>query len=756
MNLLKISRCLFAIVTAVAVSVVYQVDASASEKSKRNDSILYDDLSITGQFVELLGDLPVKFQEYREVVSGPQAQNEILMTGSPDSPLYCYLEGFDLFRRDQSVFVEAGEAGKYKVAFKFDQIPHNYSWDARTIEQNISTGNYVVDNGVRTALQGMAAAAQANQIRALEPNFIDRDLDVQRYRYDWSVSARISEALQAELTAGFENREGSRKKGTGTYMRTGDTFEVRGIELPEPVKYQTLDFGARLTYAAPKSVTSLDWALSYFHNEVKALEWDNPFRITDSAATGAAGANNRGNFAQGRAGLYPDNIANTITLSQACTLPYKTNLTGSFSYGIYLQDQNFSPYTSNSAINALAGFIVTNTSNLPRGSLGGIANVISQNLTIINRAIDHLKAKAYMNFYDYIDNTPGITLPGYAAYGDSYWLTSITNDPIARLRASYLDLKTGINLDYELTKNVSLNTGYEYKYRNLKNRQVSDINENTFKNGIEIRPWSPMKIEGSYSYGWRRYEGGYIYHREMPDARMFDVANKNRNQVDARIEVTPSQRLILGASGMWRRDDYKAAYGLKNSENMNLSFDVEYTPTDKLSIYTYYSSDNGTFDIASIAKSGAPNSTWPISNTWFSNTTENTNSLGAGMSYSVIPDRASVDLGYSFSMALQKIVNSNLVPNPVSPLVATTYEWPAVRSDLQEVKVQVKYKIHKNLEFRAYYNMELYNMNDFAWDSLQPYLQGQTAENSTQYLWLNSRYSDYAAHVFGVTLKYVF
>lgn len=756
MNLSKIFKCLFAVVTAAAVSIVYQAGISAAEKAQFNDYILYDDLSITGQFVELYGDRPTKFNEYRDVVTGPQGQNEILMVGSTGSPIYGYVEGFDVLRRDQSVLVEFGKLGSYKAAFEFNQIPHNFSRSARTIEQDITTGTYVVDNGIQNELQGMSAANQADRISLLTPEFTERDLDVKRTRYNWNLNAWLSDALHMDLKAGLEDREGLRKKGTGTYMRTGDTFEIRGIELPEPVKYQTLDFGARLTYAAPKSVTSLDWALSYFRNSVDALLWDNPFRITPGAATGSAGGSNRGNFVVGRTGLYPDNIANTITLSQSWTLPYKTTLTDFLSYGIYLQDESFLPYTSNSAINPIARITVDDTSNLPQSSLNGLANVISSGFTVTNRAIDHLKAKAYANVYDYIDNTESITFPGYAAFGDSFWLPEITSESITTHPPSYVDLKTGIDLDYELTKQISLNSTSQYKYRNLKNRQVSDINEYIFKNGIEVRPCAPVKMEGFYTFSWRRFAGDYIFHREAPDARMFDMADRNRNQLNARVELAPSQKLTLGANGMWRRDDHKAAYGLRRNESTNLSLDTEYAPNDKCSIYTYYSYDRGAFNIASIAKSGAPNPTWPISNTWFSDTTENTNTVGTGVRYSFIPDRLSVDLDYSFSLGLQKIVNSNLVPNPVSPLVATAYEWPAVHSDWQEFKVQMNYKIHRNLEFKAYYNLEVYNLNDFAWNEMAPYMQGATADNSTQYLWLDARYDDYVAHVFGVVLRYIF
>ncbi len=721
------------------------------EMPKFDYALMYDDVAMTAQFVELRGDRPIKFQEFREVVSGPQAEQEILFAGAKDSAAYGYFEGEHLFRRDQSVLVEWGKAGKYKASFEFNQIPHRFAQRARTIEQDPEKGLYTVDAGTRARLQSTSAANQPNVVKDLLPTFTERDLEIDRDQYKWNASVWLNENVEVALTSQFENRSGLRKKGTGTYIRSGETFEIRGIELPEPVEYQTLDIGASLTYAVPKSVTNLSWDMSYFHNRVDSLTWNNPFRVTDSLATGSGGGNNRGNFIQGRVALYPDNIANTVTLSQAWTLPCKTRFTGSMSYGAYVQNDSFLPYSTNTAISPLAGFDVTNTSTLPQQDLDGLASVFAQNATLTNTAIEKLKAQAVYRLYGYFNSSDSVAFPGYAAYGDSYWLTNITNDPITNHPPSFLELTLGPKLEYELTKQVSLESEYDFKYKNLTARQVPDTTENTFKNGLTIRPCTPIKLEGSYAFGWRDFGGDYFSHREFSQLRMYDQADRDRHQLQTRLEITPNPQVTVGFAGNWRYDDYKLAYGLKHNADASFSFDGQYTPSEKLNLYTYYSKDHGIFDMISLAKTNS----YDTANTWYSNTKEDTHTFGLGTRYEVLPEKLVTDLGWSFSFAEQKIINTNAV-TPSNPTSALALAWPDTRSFWQEAKIQVRCKVHRNLELKAYYTFEIYDLNDFAWDLLQPYLQGQLIDNATQYLWLDSRYSDYTAHVFGFSIRYLF
>src|SRR3989338_7357450 len=111
------------------------------ELPKFNYELLYDDVAMTAQFVDVIGERATKFQEYREVVSGPQASREILMAAIPGTTQYGYFQGFDLFRRDRSVFLEFGKLGRYKGSFDFNQIPHRFSENSRTIERDFAKGD---------------------------------------------------------------------------------------------------------------------------------------------------------------------------------------------------------------------------------------------------------------------------------------------------------------------------------------------------------------------------------------------------------------------------------------------------------------------------------------------------------------------------------------------------------------------------------------------------------------------------------------
>src|SRR5262249_17541530 len=140
-----------------------------------------------------------------------------------------------------------------------------------------------------------------------------------------------------------ENQNGTRP--IGTILNSSPSASATagfGEELPEPIDYWTNLFLAGIEYGHRSLVVQGGYTGSYFNNNIPALTWDNPFRLTNEQIT---------NPLSGRMALYPDNHANYLNFAAGTDLTKYLHVTASISPGWLRQDQAFLPYTTNTAIN---------------------------------------------------------------------------------------------------------------------------------------------------------------------------------------------------------------------------------------------------------------------------------------------------------------------------------------------------------------------------------------------------------------------
>ena len=107
--------------------------------------------------------------------------------------------------------------------------------------------------------------------------------------------------------------------------------------------------------------------------------------------------------------LYPDNQAQTFTVDGGVTLPLNTRVMGSLSYGWWLQNQSFIPYTANSALPS---------QRLPQSSLGGDVQPFFANATIVSNPIEPLELRGTYSYYDYNNENPAITFKNITSLND--------------------------------------------------------------------------------------------------------------------------------------------------------------------------------------------------------------------------------------------------------------------------------------------------------------------------------------------------
>jgi hypothetical protein len=138
---------------------------------------------------------------------------------------------------------------------------------------------------------------------------------------------------------------------------------------------------------------------------------------------------------------------------------------------------------------------------------------------------------------------------------------------------------------------------------------------------------------------------------------------------------------------------------------------------------------------------------YPAENYWNSDIYERVNTVGAGATAQLVPDRLTLDASYNFSYSDIDVATRN--PNGVTALTlanAIATPWPTIRNRLHEIAVDLGYQIVPGIRAGTRYLFEWYKLDDFAWNPLDPYMAGRTVENSTRYLFADATYGGYRAH----------
>ena len=361
------------------------------------------------------------------------------------------------------------------------------------------------------------------------------------------------------------------------YRPIGTTLndETNVLEQQEPTDYRTDQVKAGVEYANHKVAFQAGYNGSFFHNENKALYWDNPFNATD--AIGAS--------AHGQMALYPDNTSQGVNFAGAVNLSAKTRLMVSISPDWMRQNSPFLPETVNTAVVGVPA--------LPAASLNGRKTTIATNLTITSHPLPQLTLKAHYRDYDYINDTPSL-------FFSNYVYTDRQLDNLAResLPYGFNQQNAGADASWRLHEGESLTAAYEFVDLERQHRDVSRSREQTGSLTFDANPKKWISFRTSYEHSDRNPEA-YALNLELyplggntpvPDGfEMYDEAARVRNRGRALVEVDPSNRLSIAGSYDNLQDRYNdSVYGLLSRRSLETGTDVAYQFDSGLSLFASY------------------------------------------------------------------------------------------------------------------------------------------------------------------------
>jgi MtrB/PioB family decaheme-associated outer membrane protein len=574
-----------------------------------------------------------KFNEYGDVRDGFYVPRfDVHYDNILGSSLYASLQAQKAVYRDQGYLGTFGEYGKFKVQFRYDEIPHIYSNTTRTLFTQTSPGVWSFPAPIRSQLQAQNAADSTllPSLMAGTGNFVGQGVVTNFNFITPAISRKAGTALVSydrsakwNLSASYFRESEKGIRPIGLIMNSSPSASTTsgfGVELPEPINYYNNLVRVGTDYGTRAWSVQAFYLGSFFQNNISKLTWDNPFRLSTETVTTPL---------TGRMALYPDNHANYLTFAGAADISKYVRFMASISPGWLRQDSAFLPYTTNTAINTCGDGTQACTSLgvLPASNLAGSKHTLAMNYTLVTTAWKNIELKAAYRHYDYNNDTPVRTFT--PVEGDVNGPGSDENTPFGFNRKNF-----EASGEWYFAKKSSVKAGYQAEWMDRSHRDAAHSMENTF---FVAGDWVPIKdllFRVSYRHSDRKPD---LYQDDMASdpvtgnpvpctdtttvtftadqrcLRRFDEAARLRNRADGLVEYSPTDKITLSAFAGTVQDNYNRPggtnspaplnfltgsvatvgsyylYGLLKDLSYNYGFDADYAFSPQVTFFAEYS-----------------------------------------------------------------------------------------------------------------------------------------------------------------------
>jgi len=554
-----------------------------------------------------------KYNEYRDLRDGffvPRVR--LSMDDIAGSKYFLDVQSNNAIYHDQSYLATFGAWNRFKVQFRYDEIPHTYTNTARTLYTQTARGVLTIPLLTRNTLQGLAASDPT-----LLPSTIQTQLVPSMNFIVPAIERRAGTFLFAydltpdwDLLASYTREHESGTRPLGLIFNSSPSASLTGgygAEVPEPIDYFNNTVKIRAEYARKRWVMQFGYTGSFFQNATKSLVFDNPFLTADCVApTGCTNATQ--GPATGQVDLYPDNQAHYLNFAGSFLLMKHLRLLVSINAGWLRQNDSFLNYTTNTILLAGAG-------PLPSGSLQGEKQTLAMNYKLIQTLGKKFAIKAGYRQYDYNNDTP---VRGFTPVQGDISAADPTS-PEENTPFGYNRKNIEVTGNWYYAKKSSVKVGYEGEIMDRSHRDVEHSTENGFVAAIDSAPRKDLSFRVSYRYSARNPEqylddlteeinGGIT--ADQIFSRRFDESTRTRNRGDAQIQYSPTDRLSVSGFGGTMQDNFNHRggvnsatplnfiagttypyylYGVLKDLSYNAGFDSDFTLTNAVTMFAEYS-----------------------------------------------------------------------------------------------------------------------------------------------------------------------
>ncbi|HUU49930.1 MAG TPA: MtrB/PioB family decaheme-associated outer membrane protein [Nitrospinota bacterium] len=670
-----------------------------------------------------------KFNEYRDLQDG--------VTGSVDlrykeeNGYFIDLKAKEIGLDDQNTSLKVGKYGKYKVEFVYDELPHRFAYDAKSLYAGEGSGDLRLNSSLRSDLAaGISEAERATILKnAFEDSAHEIDLELMRKTGKVNIDIAAFDPFSMRLELSREERDGTRPYfGAFGFHNT--------IEIPQPIDYDTSEIRFIAEYAKDALYLNASYYFSDFKNNIDTLRWDNHSETTDSTGN-TAYINFSAGPAAGLIDLAPDNTYHQASFSGSYNdLPLKSRISVAASWGWMEQDDNLVAYATNTAITATstpaAPFNASDPANLPKGSPDAKVDTTLYNVLFTSKPLKFMDVKARYRFYEYENKTAQIEFPGWVRT-DALWEELGGGVDVITEPTSYKKHTASFDLGFDIFKRTRFNIGYAYNKTEREHREVHKQEEDTYRASIDSKPfsWGEFRVsyefskrDGSYDYTvpWERTIEAGDNPAQLPWLRKYDEAERDRNRIQLLATVYPTEKLSATGSYIFGYDDFdNSEFGLLKDKHNIFSIDANYAPHERLSLYAFYTYEKYENDMKSrqwtAGSTGDPFTTEPSTvsdSNWYNDNEDETNTFGGGFLLALLPKRLDLDVSYSYAdtdgVAKFSSPVGTVDANDFTPVDYTEVD----DTNLQTLHAKLKYKFKKKgLSATLGYMWERFDIEDY-------------------------------------------
>ncbi|NIP49987.1 MAG: MtrB/PioB family decaheme-associated outer membrane protein [Gammaproteobacteria bacterium] len=678
---------------------------------------------------------------------------DLLTPYDDDSTRYMEFYGTDVGLDSRSVYGEYGQQGRYSAYIDYDQIPHFRLDDARTAFVGAGTNNQTLPAGWvfgDDPVDNTTLQADARQV----------DVETQRYKAGGGFTWIPLENWQVRGNYHHEIKEGTETLGS-IFGTNGGNMEASILIVP--IDFETNEFDTGVAYTTEKYQLDLSYHFSGFNNRDNSVRWRNPSTCPGfGAVPGGCGAfpNDPGLIET----TGPDNTAHQVTLSGGYNLGLTSRLSGSFSWGQMLQDDNFSAYTVNPRYLPLA-------TPLPRSNLDGKIQTIFANLNYTVRPLSRLSVRAHYTYDDRDNKSPRDVYSRVSNDSTPQADPANAGSPNNRLPLPYSLERHHVEVDgdYRLTRMAKLGAGYEFLREGREEfSEVDTTNEHTGKVKLSMTPFS--MTSGWVEYAYSKRDGDeYVSNQPFLDGhppahianvgidgtyennpflRKWYMADRNKHEVRGTVNYTPYNRMSLGLTGGYDTSNYdNTVVGLRDTSRLHSTLDVGINPTEDVDTYAFLTYERLTHDQVGYDRGTAaivPGDILNPDDFWSLDAEDQVYTLGTGINVrNIMGGKIDITADYTFSFADTKTDQDAGANNqPVS-------ELPHLKTKIHSFKITGDYRLRGNMKLRASYLFEYFRTRDYALDDV-------TLDTIPDVILLGNSSPNYTAHVFGASFIYEF
>ncbi len=482
-----------------------------------------------------------KFNEYRDLENGLYGKIKLKYDREK---YFLKFNAYDMGYGTQSYEIEGGGLTSFKMYFKYNEIPHNFTYDARTIfsgagTNKLSASSYFILNNPETYTPS---------------NVFDYSL--QRKNGEAGFTLDLIKPFYFNVSFSRETRDGIKPTAAPLTMGGGSYF----IEMPEPINYVTNNFKAEWGYAKKTLFFSFSYLRSEFSNENQYLYFTNVYNATMFNAPELDYLT-----------LPPDNKNDNLSFKGTIKLPLKSTV-----------NVKFSKTRASSSYNLLDYYIRNVTGGIQNVDLSdlkfdGKFSATNYDVTITSYPSKFISTKVFYNGYEKNNESDEITQTDPNVNGGNPFTTHLFD---------YNKKKSGVEFDLKFVPNFSIISSYT----NLKiERHRGDLPETKDNIYLLELKWDGLDFLIG-KVGYERLERSAVhlipetlFETDQALANVvekylfrFDGAPMDRDSLKASLEIYPLDFLSFNLYFKDKKSDYKETIlGLKEDKRQEVGVDFD-------------------------------------------------------------------------------------------------------------------------------------------------------------------------------------